>query len=98
VNGDELGSLFEALYRLVDEQAPPEQKQRALQEVDALKEAIEDEEPDLGKMESVQRWFKRNLPQLAGAVSSVILHPIVGKLVEAAGEVLATEFRRRFGG
>ena len=98
VNADELGSLFEALYRLVDEQAPPDQKQRALQEIDALKEAIEDEEPDLGKMESVLRWFKRNLPQLAGAVSSVILHPIVGQVVEAAGEVLATEFRRRFGG
>jgi hypothetical protein len=28
----------------------------------------------------------------------VILHPIVGQLVEAAGEVLAAEFRRRFGG
>jgi hypothetical protein len=98
VDADELGSLFQALYRLVEEQAPPDQKQRALQEVDALKEAIEDEEPDLGKMESVLRWFKRNLPQVAGAVSSVILHPIVGQLVEAAGDVIAAEFRRRFAG
>jgi hypothetical protein len=98
VDANELGSLFEALYRLVDEQAPSEQKERALQEVDALKEAIQDDEPDLGKMESVLRWFNRNIPQLAGAVSSVILHPIVGQIVEAAGDMLATEFRRRFAG
>jgi hypothetical protein len=37
------------------------------------------------------------LPELAGAVTGVIIHPIVGKLVEAAGDGLAAEFRRRFG-
>jgi len=26
-----------------------------------------------------------------------VVHPIVGKLVEAAGETVAAEFRRRFG-
>ena len=34
---------------------------------------------------------------LAGAVTSVIVNPIVGKLVEAAGETVSEEFRRRFG-
>jgi hypothetical protein len=30
-------------------------------------------------------------------VISLVLHPIVGKLVEAAGETVADEFPRRFG-
>jgi hypothetical protein len=49
-------------------------------------------------MEYVKRWFVKNLPGLAGAVTSIVVHPIVGKLVEAAGDALAAEFRRRFGG
>ena len=49
-------------------------------------------------MEYVKRWFVKNLPGLAEAVTGVVVHPIVGKLVEAAGDALAAEFRRRFGG
>jgi hypothetical protein len=49
-------------------------------------------------MEYVKGWFAKHLPGLAGAVTGVIVHPIVGKLVEAAGETLAAEFKRRFGG
>ena len=78
--------------------APPEKKDAALERVDELEEAITAQEPDLPTMEYVKRWFVRNLPDLAGAVTSVVVHPIVGKLVEAAGDALAAEFRRRFGG
>ena len=31
------------------------------------------------------------------AVTSVVVYPIVGKLVEAGGDALVGEFRRRFG-
>ena len=62
-----------------------------------LEEAVTAKKPDLTTMEYVKRWFARNLPELAGAVTGVIIHPIVGKLVEAAGDGLAAEFRRRFG-
>jgi hypothetical protein len=31
-------------------------------------------------------------------VTSLILHPVVGHLVEAAGVTLAEDFRHRFGG
>jgi hypothetical protein len=48
-------------------------------------------------MEYVRQWFGRNLPKLAGVVGSVVVHPIVGALVQAAGETLAAEFRMRFG-
>ena len=34
----------------------------------------------------------------AGAVTGIIVHPIVGRLVEAAGDAAVAEFRQRFGG
>ena len=82
----------------VTAQAPPDKKDPALERVDELEEAITAKEPDLTTMEYVKKWFAKHLPQLAGAVTSVVLNPIVGKVVEAVGEVAATEFRKRFGG
>jgi hypothetical protein len=97
LDAEDLNGLFEALRSLVEEEAPPKLREEALLEVSTLKEAIQQEEPDLGKMESVLNWFKRNIPKLAGAVTSVILHPIVGQVVEAAGEIAAEQFRALFG-
>jgi hypothetical protein len=45
----------------------------------------------------LQNWFGKNVLGLAGAVLSVVVHPIVGKLVEAAGDLFTTGFRKRFG-
>jgi hypothetical protein len=101
VTETELAELRQALADLkakVAAEAPPEKKDAALERVDELEEAITAEEPDLSTMEYVKRWFVKNLPGLAGAVTSIVVHPIVGKLVEAAGDALAAEFRRRFGG
>jgi len=101
VTETELAELRQALADLkakVATEAPPEKKDAALERVEELEEAVAAKEPDLTTMEYVKRWFVRNLPDLAGAVTSVVVHPIVGKLVEAAGDALAAEFRRRFGG
>jgi hypothetical protein len=49
-------------------------------------------------MEDVRGWFAKHLPPLAEAVKNVVLHPIVVKLVKAAGDTVAMEFRCRFGG
>jgi len=97
----DLAELRQALADLkakVAAEAPSEKKDAALERVEELGEAITAQEPDLSTMEYVKRWFVRNLPDLAGAVTGVVVHPIVGKLVEAAGDALAAEFRRRFGG
>jgi hypothetical protein len=97
----ELAELRQTLADLkarVEAEAPPEKKEAALERVEELEEAVTAEEPDLTTMEYVKRWFVKNLPGLAGTVTSVVVHPIVGKLVEAAGDALAAEFRRRFGG
>jgi len=98
MDAHDLGELFGMLRQDVAAKAPPDTKDAALEEVDALQQAVEQDEPDVGKMESVLSWFKKHIPQLAGTVTSIVLNPIVGKVVEAAGELAAAEFKRRFGG
>jgi hypothetical protein len=93
---EELQRLLDELAEQIAQTAPDDQKEPALQRADELKDAVLAPEPDLSTMEYVKGWFSRNLPALAGAITSIIVNPIVGKLVEAAGDVVAGEFRRRF--
>jgi hypothetical protein len=94
---DELHQAVAKVKAHVESVEAPDKKAAALERMDELEEAITAEKPDLTTLEYVKRWFARNLPELAGAVTGIIVHPIVGKLVEAAGDGLAAEFRRRFG-
>jgi hypothetical protein len=93
---DELHRMLVELKTQLKSEAAPDQQAAALERMDELEEAVTAEKPDLTTMEYVKRWFVKHVPELAGAVTSVIIHPIVGKLVEAAGDGLAAEFRRRF--
>jgi hypothetical protein len=95
---NQLRALLAALRAQVETAAPPEKQAAALEHVDELAEATNAEEPDLSTMDYVYKWFLKHVPQAAGAVLSVVVHPIVGKLVEAAGDSLTGEWRRRFGG
>ncbi len=92
----ELHRLVTELQAKVNTEAPADQKQAALERVGEIEAAATAKEPELSTLEYVQSWFAKHLPSLAGAVTSVIIHPIVGKVVEAAGDVFAHEFRRRF--
>jgi hypothetical protein len=92
-----LGQLFQALQQQIAAQAPADKRDKAQEKAQELREAITSPQPDLDTMGAVKNWFIKNIPQLAGAVTGIIVHPIVGKLVEAAGEVAASEFKRRFG-
>lgn len=94
----ELRQLLAGLKAQVEAAAPPDSKNAALERVAELEEVITARKPDLTTMEYVKRWFVKNLPGLAGAVTGIVVHPIVGKLMEAAGDAVAAEFRRRFGG
>ncbi len=96
IQAADLNELFAALRGLVLEQAPPGKKEEAAQQVDALQDAILEKTPNVTRMHAVLNWFRRNIPRLAGVVTSVILNPIVGKVVEAAGELAASEFREHF--
>lgn len=92
-----LRQMVANLKQQVTTAAPPEQQQAALERLNELEEAVTTSKPDLSTMEYVKRWFSKNLPALSGAVTSVVIHPVVGKVVEAAGELVAADFRRRFG-
>lgn len=93
----ELRHMFTDLKVRIAAEAPPEKREAALGWLGELEEAVNASEPDLSTMEYVRHWFGKHLPKLAGAVTGVVVHPIVGKLVEAAGDALAAEFHRRFG-
>lgn len=95
---EELHQLLAELRAKVEAEAQPDKKEAALERVDELEQAIAEKKPDLTTMEYVKNWFAKHLPGLAGTVTSVVLHPIVGKLVEAGGDALVGEFQRRFGG
>jgi hypothetical protein len=78
-------------------QADPGKRASALERLGELREAVTADEPKGGTVEYVLDWFRTHLPKLAGAVAGVVVNPIVGKLVEAAGEAAAGAFKRRLG-
>jgi len=88
--------IFAELKRQVETQAPPEKKDSATERVEELEEAVTAKEPDLTTMEYVRKWFGKHVPQLAGTVVGVLVNPVVGKVVEAAGDLAAGELKRRF--
>lgn len=76
--------------------ADPETPDAAAGKLDELQAAVTADKPELSTMEYVRDWFLKYAPKFASAVTALIVNPIVGALVGAAGEALATEFKRRF--
>jgi hypothetical protein len=93
----ELLQAFDSLKRQAAEQAPPDKQALAVQHLEELHEAVTAPKPELSTMEYVRNWFIKNIPTMAGAVTTVVLGPIVGRLVQAGGDVLSADFKRRFG-
>ena len=91
-----LAQAFADVQDQIRAAAPPETSAAALERLDELEEAVGAPEPDLSTMEYVSGWFAKNLPSVAGAIAGIVVHPVVGKMVSAAGEALAGEFKRRF--
>lgn len=97
VTADELAQLRQAFADLraqVAAQAPPGRQAAAVERIDELEQACLADEPDTTTIAYVARWFKTNLPLLFGAVTGIVIHPVVGKVVGAAGEAIAAELRR----
>jgi hypothetical protein len=96
VTPDELAQLRQAFADLradVAAQAPPERQAAAVERVEELEQAVLAEEPDMTTIAYVGRWFKTNLPGLAGVVTGIVVHPVVGRIVGAAGNAIAAELR-----
>lgn len=91
----ELQRAFAELRAEVTQRVPEERKDPAMERLDELEEAVTAEEPDVTTIEYVKRWFSKHAPGIAGSVVGVLVNPIVGKLVQAAGDSVAAEFNRR---
>lgn len=92
----DLGAAFAAFRAEVEREAPPELKEEALKQAEELEKATTGPTPDVSRMAAARRWFLEHAPKLFGAVTTVIVNPIVGKVVQAAGDAIAAEYRRRF--
>ncbi|WP_241482997.1 hypothetical protein [Nocardiopsis halophila] len=95
---ESLRAGFAALRERIDQEAGDRTHTAARERIDELEEAVTAEEPEVSTMVYVRRWFAKHLPALAGAVTTLIVHPFVGGLVEHAGDAVAAEFSRHFGG
>jgi len=93
----QLQQMFDELKAKIDQEVAPEEKEKALERVDELKEAVTAKEPDITTMEYVKNWFGKNVPAMAGSVMDLIVNPVVGKFVAAGGKALAATFQSRFG-
>lgn len=85
----QLQRMFDELKAKIEEEVPPAEKEKALQRVDELKEAVTAKEPDLTTVEYVHNWFGKNVPSVAGSVVDLIAHPLIAKFVAAGGKALA---------
>jgi len=93
----EMHALVAALKAKVRAEAPPGQREEATELVDELEDAILARAPKVRRMAFIRDWFSAHLPKLAGAVSALVLSPLVGKIVGAAGDLAASGLRNTFG-
>ncbi len=93
----QLRSLFDDLKQQIIAQAPADKKDAALERVDELQQEITSKKPELSTFDYVRNWFSKNLPGLLGGVTSLIVNPLVGKVVEAVSGVAANAIKQHFG-
>jgi hypothetical protein len=91
-----LAAVFASLKDQVRRDAPPEVRDEAVRKAEELEQATSGPSPDVSAMATARRWFLEHAPSVFGAVTSVVINPIVGKIVHAAGEAVAQEYERRF--
>ena len=94
----DLRRLIGELEARVVREAPPDKAAAAVERVKELDAAVTAKVPDLTTLQYVQQWFLKHVPALAASVTSLVIHPLVGKFVGAAGDAAVSEFQRRFGG
>jgi hypothetical protein len=85
----ELHDAFSQLKRDVAAAVPDAERGAALERIDELQEAVTAAEPDLNTVQYVKQWFARKLPVVAGVVASILIHPLVGRLIERTGDAAA---------
>jgi hypothetical protein len=103
LNPAELGQVkrkLTALEKKLDAlELPAETKAEAKQKVAELKQELTatDRKPQGSKIVSAGKWLLQKIPALAGTLASVLISPVVGKVVGAAGELAADWVKDHFG-
>jgi hypothetical protein len=92
----QLTDKFAELKAQVAKEAPPDVRDEAVRQTEVLEQATNVDKPDVSAMAAAKSWFLRHAPGLLGAVTSVVINPIVGKIVHAAGEAVANEYEKWF--
>lgn len=90
----ELQQLFADVKAQVPTEVPDDQQAPALERFQEFEDALTAEEPDLTTVDYVKRWFLKRLPGFAGVITGVLVNPLVGKLVQSAGDAFANELAR----
>lgn len=85
---EEVRLAFATLREQVAAGAPEARRDAAVERVGELEQAVFAKQPNLTTVEYVTRWFREHLPALAGAVTGLVLHPLIGRLVQVAGDRL----------
>lgn len=91
-----LKSAFAELRAQVERDAPPDVREEAVRQTEALEQATMAEKPDVSRMATAKRWFLDHAPGLLGAVTAVVVNPIVGTIVASAGTAIANEYQKWF--
>jgi hypothetical protein len=92
----QLRKLFDRIAAEVEAEARPEERAEAVAKVRELEASLTKGPPQLDRTERAKGWLLEHLPGIAGTLTATFVNPILGKLVEASGDALANEFRRRF--
>jgi hypothetical protein len=96
----EIEQLLAELKRQLGELDLPERKKHVAQDlVEELETELTrtDAPPNANTLQYAGDWLLRNIPALAGTLSGLFVHPVVGKVVEAAGDLATGWIRMRFG-
>lgn len=94
----ELRAMFAEARVQAALQLPKRQQPAAAERLDELEEAVTGDDPDrTTTVQYVKQWFTRKAPALAGVVASILVNPIVGKLVQSAGDVALAELQDSVG-
>ena len=91
-------ALFADFKKQIELQAPPDKKAAALERVDELQQEVLSKKPELSTFDYVKKWFSKNLPGLLGGITSLVVNPIIGKVVEAGAGLAVNALKQHFEG
>jgi hypothetical protein len=94
VTANDLAEFRAAVDSLKQRMPTPE----AAAQLETLHAAATAPTPDVSTMAKVRGWFATHLPTFAGAVTGLLVHPVVGALVKAAGDAVVEQFKRELPG